>query len=237
MSHYGDNVAAGERATLLYELITTREMDPKCTQLEKFSIGFVSLMKQFNVYFKPSERLNDQQMLTYYERYIRKVPRLRNLKQQMNLTDRLVQSQANSIMPITTRLEYYLSNTISLDGDYKKAMLTSKRNANLGMIYSGDMDPNDIWDMKIHAAQATPDILSSLGTASDINTLDINAAVMFNDEDQLLDEAVELRPSMLPMPLREVWWENASGAHRTQRMGEYDETATQGLDAIGTRDA
>ena len=67
------------------------------------------------------------------------------------------------------------------------------------------MDPNDVWDMKIHAAQATPDIISSLGTASDINTLDINAAVMFNDEDQLLDEAVELMAFYaLPMPLMEV---------------------------------
>ena len=83
-------------------------------------------------------------------------------------------------------------------------MLTSKRNANLGMIYSGDMDPNDIWDMKIHAAQATPDILSSLGTAPDINMLDINAAVMFNDGDQLLDEAVELMAFYAAMPLREV---------------------------------
>ena len=54
-------MGANERATPLYDLITTREMDPKFTQLEKFSIGFVSLMKQFNVYFKPSERLNDQQ--------------------------------------------------------------------------------------------------------------------------------------------------------------------------------
>eukprot|EP00985_Skeletonema_marinoi_P025211 scaffold18279_cov88-Skeletonema_marinoi.AAC.1 len=54
IAHYGDDVAAEERAAQLFEVFTTGEMDPKCTQLEKFSVGFVRLMKEYNNYCKPS---------------------------------------------------------------------------------------------------------------------------------------------------------------------------------------
>eukprot|EP00985_Skeletonema_marinoi_P025286 scaffold18440_cov110-Skeletonema_marinoi.AAC.1 len=50
IAHYGDDVAAEERAAQLFEVFTTGEMDPKCTQLEKFSVGFVQLMKEYNNY-------------------------------------------------------------------------------------------------------------------------------------------------------------------------------------------
>eukprot|EP00984_Skeletonema_dohrnii_P023002 scaffold12131_cov124-Skeletonema_dohrnii-CCMP3373.AAC.2 len=87
LAHYGDNVAAEERAAQIFQIIITGSMDPKCTELEKNSLGFVNLMKEFNRYCKPSERLDDQQMLTHYKRYIRNVPRMRALKSQMNTTD------------------------------------------------------------------------------------------------------------------------------------------------------
>jgi len=155
-------------------------MDPKCTQLEKFSVGFVRLMKEYNNYCKPSQRLDDQQMLTYYERYIRRVPRLRDLKTQMNTTDRLAKSQGQSPMPVATRLQNYLSNTIILDGDYKKAMLASKRHANFGMIYSGDMDISNILDVDVHAAQSIPDGYVDPG----ITTFDVNDTAFAEDDDR-----------------------------------------------------
>eukprot|EP00975_Prorocentrum_lima_P039075 8211067-Prorocentrum_lima.AAC.1 len=60
-------------------------------------------------------------------------------------------------MPVATRLQNYLSDTIILDGDYKKGMLASKRHANFGMIYSGDLDISNILDVDVHAAQSIPD--------------------------------------------------------------------------------
>ena len=188
IAHYGDDVAAEERAAQLFEVFTTGEMDPKCTQLEKFSVGFVRLMKEYNNYCKPSQRLDDQQMLTYYERYIRRVPRLRDLKTQMNTTDRLAKSQNQSPMPVATRLQNYLSNTIILDGDYKKGMLASKRHANFGMIYSGDLDISNILDVDVHAAQSIPDGYVDPG----ITTFDVNATAFAEDDDPLIDEAIEM---------------------------------------------
>eukprot|EP00984_Skeletonema_dohrnii_P020205 scaffold9777_cov136-Skeletonema_dohrnii-CCMP3373.AAC.1 len=127
-------------------------MDPMCTELEKNSLGFVNLMKEFNRYCKPSERLDDQQMLTHFERYIRNVPRMRALKSQMNTTDRVASSNGLNPLPVAERLQNYLNDAITLDGEYKTSVLSSKRHANFGMLYTGDMDVSEFLDIDAHAA-------------------------------------------------------------------------------------
>eukprot|EP00985_Skeletonema_marinoi_P014579 scaffold7400_cov225-Skeletonema_marinoi.AAC.1 len=106
----------------------------------------------------------------------------------MNTTDRLAKSQNQSPMPVATRLQNYLSNTIILDGDYKKGMLASKRHANLGMIYSGDLDISNILDVDVHAAQSIPDGYVDPGNT----TFDANAAAFAEGDDPLIDEAIEM---------------------------------------------
>eukprot|EP00984_Skeletonema_dohrnii_P018990 scaffold8992_cov154-Skeletonema_dohrnii-CCMP3373.AAC.3 len=74
-----------------------------------------------------------------------------------------------------------------MGSNYGEQIWGARYDANMGSSYESEDTTNSL-----NQDMATPDILSLLGTAPEINTLDINAAVMFNDEDQLLDEAVEL---------------------------------------------
>eukprot|EP00984_Skeletonema_dohrnii_P027031 scaffold16455_cov177-Skeletonema_dohrnii-CCMP3373.AAC.1 len=187
-------------------------MDSKCVDLEKNSIGFVNLMQEYNYYCKPSERLDDQQMLTYFERYIRNVPRLRDLKTQINTSDRLAISNGQNPLPVAVRLQNYLSNTITLDSDRKKSTLTSRRHANLGMICSGDVDISEFLDTDVHVAQAISDGgYNSMGTT----TFDINAAAYVEDDDPMIDEAIEMMTLAIHAAEGKDEEENADGGRIT----------------------
>eukprot|EP00984_Skeletonema_dohrnii_P028703 scaffold18756_cov80-Skeletonema_dohrnii-CCMP3373.AAC.1 len=146
-------------------------------------------MKEYNRYCKPSERLDDQQMLTHYERYIRNVPRMRALKSQMNTTDRVASSNGLNPLPVKERLQNYLNDAITLDGEYKTSMLSSKRHANLGMLYTGDMDVSEFLNIDAHAAHVISDDGYINGGTS---TYDVNATAIAEDDNPMEDEAIEL---------------------------------------------
>eukprot|EP00984_Skeletonema_dohrnii_P035776 scaffold35955_cov261-Skeletonema_dohrnii-CCMP3373.AAC.2 len=95
----------------------------------------------------------------------------------MNTTDRIARSNGQNPLPVAVRLQNYLSNTITLDGDRKKSMLTSRRHANLGMIYSAT------WTLAISDGG-----YNNTGTT----TFDINAAAHVEDDDPMVDEAIEM---------------------------------------------
>eukprot|EP00984_Skeletonema_dohrnii_P007483 scaffold2711_cov87-Skeletonema_dohrnii-CCMP3373.AAC.1 len=128
-------------------------------------------------------------MLTHYERYIRNVPRMRALKSQMNTTDRVASSNGLNPLPVKERLQNYLNDAITLDGEYKTSILSSKRHANLGMIYTGDVDVSEFLDTDAHAAQIISDDGYINGGAS---TYDVNATAITEDENSMEDEAIEL---------------------------------------------